>query len=181
MQLYIANCTRQVRQINFRLPEVSKNVQQTIPMLAQVRAGSPNLSRPDIDAIVEQLSRYGMVDIAKLGERKDPTQQIPYVCSVDKPVPASVITQVDKHNRGTLIMRGKRVREEAAIASSNFIEDNAPGTLRTLETTVQEEDSGTMTHERGEEPVNVGLRVEGSANPANSRRNGGRGNKSKKD
>jgi len=160
MQMFIANCTLQNRIINFRLPEVLRNIQQTIAPMSQVRAGRANLSQPDIDYIVEQLSLYGLCDIQKLRERRATHQQIPTVYSIDVPVPIKIIADVQKHNKGTLRKLGEKTRTEAAIASATYLEREAPGTLRVQDIIVQEESGGTLHTD--DDPTNIGMRTLGS-------------------
>ena len=160
MNMFIANCTLQTRIVNFRLPEVIRNIQQTIMPLSQVRAGKNNLSQPDIDYIVEQLMPYGLCSVNQLRERADSAQQIPIVYSIDAPVPVKVIMDVQKHNKGTLRNLGEKTRREAAIASAGYLEREAPGTLRVQDVSVQEESGGDLHSD--DALVNVGQTTLGS-------------------
>lgn len=174
MQMFIANCTMQTRIINYRLPEVSRNIQQTIAPLGQVRVGRSQLSQPDIDSIVEQLGRYGLANARNLSERKNPTQQVPIVYMVDATVPEKLIRQVHAHNKGTLRKLGEKTRTEAAIASSTFMENSAPNTLRTQEVSIMEESAGTLHTDA--DMLSAGTRVLGSRATEEDRKPRRRGN-----
>lgn len=161
MNLYIANATMQDRVANFRVPEVTKTVQLTIPRGRQVRVPK-DLTKQDIDSIQAQLARYGAIELADVGTKKPANGTIPYVMSTDKPVPAATLLRVINHNKGALKLRGDDTRKMAAIASAQVMEATAPQTLGNFETTLMEEQSGGMQHEGNEQPVAEALRVSGA-------------------
>jgi hypothetical protein len=142
MKLYVANCTAQAQDFMYRLPEATGCRMQRIEVGAQVQI-SGDLSQPDIDAIIEQHARYGMVDVASL----DRTRPFIGVCySVGTPVPISKIQYAIGHNRGVLLERGQQIRQESAVALNAQLEEQVPpGTLNQLDISVVEErkDGGT--------------------------------------
>jgi len=161
VNLYIANATMQNRIANLRVPEVTKNIQLNIARGRQVRVPK-DLAQQDVDSIVEQMSKYGSIKIDEIGSKRSYATTIPYILSVDKPVPVTAIKRVLDHNKGVLKLRGDEVRQQAALASSQVMEEAAPGTLDNFETTLIEEKSGGMVHEGDEKPVAEGLRVSGN-------------------
>lgn len=162
MQVYIANATMQNRVANFRLPEVTKNIQLQIPRGRQVRVPK-DLGTPDIESLLEQLGRYGAIKADEINSRRSHAAMIPYLISIDKPVKATDIDRVMKHNKGALIIRGAETRKMAAIASAQVMSEAAPETLANFETVLIEEKSGGMPHADGEKPIAEALRVAGDA------------------
>jgi hypothetical protein len=95
---------------------------------------------------------------------------VPLLWSVDKPVPHEMHMRVVEWNRSVLQARGKKLREEAAIASSNSIRNGRPelgipgfpNSADSLWMSVQEEKPGTM--ERSGDPLNEGLKFPDAVN-----------------
>lgn len=181
--LYIANCTLQNRVVNFRIPEVNKAIQLTIARGRQVRVSSQELNPIQITSIVEQLSVFGARLVEHLGKKTTREERIPYIISSGNPVPATLIAKMLKDNQSAIKESGARFRKEAALASSEYIENQAPETLRLLDTVIAEDTPGTI--ENNDDPISEGLRVVGSANKndehretqqrrGNNRRNNGR-------
>jgi len=143
-KLYILNCTRQVQEFWYRLPENPKLLHQFIPVGGQIQIAG-DLSTKDIEAIREQHAKYGMVAYSEI-DRTRPF--IGYCYQVDKRFTdiASALQRGFAHNDRVLEDRGQQLREEAAIAINQSIEDQrAPARLTELEVTVEEEgDDGTF-------------------------------------
>lgn len=143
-KMYILNCTRQVQEFWYRLPESEKLLHQLIPIGGQIQVAG-ELSTPEIDAIIEQHARYGMVAYSEIDKRQP---FIGYCYQVDKRF-SNVVDALQRgfaHNDQVLEERGQRLREEAAVAINQSIEDQrAPARLTELEMTVEEEgDEGTF-------------------------------------
>lgn len=118
MRLFVANTSQKNQILNFRLPESSKLFSPTIRACQQAPVGG-HLDKMQIDAIVKQLAPYGLVGVDELNRARE---VIPYVYSIDTPVSAETILRVASHNKGVLFNRGKKFREEAAIAASEQID-----------------------------------------------------------
>ena len=167
MKLYIANCTQQVQSFMYRVPETPAPRMQPIGIGQQIQI-SGDLSQFDIDAIVEQHSRYGLVAVDAI----DRTRPFIGVCySVDKHVPVDKIKRALEHNESVLIERGRVMRQEAAVALNNSLEEQTDG-LKNLELTVQEEYPDKHS---GDGPVIAeGIRVQRPENTGPVKRGRGR-------
>jgi hypothetical protein len=143
-KMYILNCTRQVQEFWYRLPESSKLLHQLIPIGGQIQVAG-ELNTPEIDAIIEQHSRYGMVAFSEINKSQP---FVGYCYQIDKRF-GNIVEALQRgleHNDMVLEERGQQLREEAAVAINQSIEDQrAPARLTALEMTVEEEgDEGTF-------------------------------------
>ena len=139
-KMFVANLTSQIQVFAFRLPESNKAFHQDIPIGGQIpvagRNGRPELDTKDIEAIVRQHAKYGLIDVAEI----DRTKAFTGMCfSLDKPVNVSKIRYAIEHNHLVLVERGKEIREAAAVGISQKIENENPG-LKGLEMTAIEVD-----------------------------------------
>ena len=158
MKLHFANCTDQVQVVNVRLPEKKNFFVQTIDVGRQVIIAATQMSRPDIDMIVEQQGIYGVRAGDDFTLARESQLYVPILYSVDTPVPFEVQMRAVKHNRGVLQSRGKRLREEAAIATSINMRERSPNAADTLSMSVQEDRPGTVERE-SPAPLNEGVRM----------------------
>jgi len=134
MKMYIANCTPQVQDFHYRLPENAKLLKQTIPLGQQIQIPG-DLTQFDIDAIIEQHSRYGMVRVGEI----DRTKAFIGVCyDIDRKVDMDRVRNAIEHNYEVLEERGKIIRQEAAVAVNNSIEEQTGGGLNALEARIEE-------------------------------------------
>lgn len=145
MKLYVANCTRQVQDFIYRLPEHTAPMRQRIDIGHQV-ALSGDLSQPDIDAVIKAHTRYGMVAASEV----DHTKAFIGTCySVDKPVKIGTIQFALQHNNDVLILKGREMRQEAAVAINNALDESTGGgSLSEVEISVVEEKGAN-----GESPI----------------------------
>lgn len=126
-RLYIANCTRQNRVINYRLdyhPEQGKRRftparSQTVQPGQQINLGG-DLNIGQIEDVIDQLNKLGMVGAVEVKRAKG-GNPIPFVFSIDKAIPRPIIEEVLSHNRGALILSGERRRQLAAIAGNEAL------------------------------------------------------------
>jgi hypothetical protein len=138
MKLYIANGSHQVQDFQYRLPEVKNYRQQIIPIGGQIRI-SGDLSKEDIDLIIEHHTVYGMVHYKDIANHKD--MEIPYIYSVDNFIPVDVMTALIVQNREYNTEKGKEQRQAAALTVNNMIEESLSDKLKNFEMTVVEEQS----------------------------------------
>lgn len=126
-KLYISNCTRQVQEIQFRLdfnqqgqPQMQFRpaLRQTIQPGRQVIVANKDLHQSQVDSIVGQLCRYGMIAVADVPRTKSKTA---LVYNVDRPVSSEVIRTVMARNAGVLLQEGKERRQKAALATNEII------------------------------------------------------------
>lgn len=140
MRLFIANATHQVQSFLYRIPEQATMRNQHIPVGSQI-ALPEDLSLADIDYVLEQHTRYGLIPVDSIQNSK----AFKGICySVDKPVPAGKIEALMHHNRDELTKLGQKLRQEAALTSNSTLEselqeNGRPEVLRNLEITVVEE------------------------------------------
>lgn len=149
MKLYVANCTHQAQDFVYRIAEKKSPVMQRIEVGGQVCLPL-DLTSSQVDGIVEQHRKYGMVEIS---ESIDKTKRCNLVFSRDRPIRAQKIIDVINHNRGVMFLDGRELRKKAAIAVNNQIEEQVRRKelegLRSLKLSVVEED-GTGTNAKAE-------------------------------
>lgn len=139
-RLHIANCNQQVHQFTYWLPEAPRSFVQEIPIGGQIVVGGRDLPRQAIDAILQEHEKYGLVSVADAYKRKAFDG---LVYSVDRPVPLSDILSLHDRRKGVLYDRGKQMRQDAAIATNEAIQDamvrdQVPSRLNQLEMSVEE-------------------------------------------
>ena len=160
MKLYIANCTQQVHDFVYRMLESGALRQQKIEAGGQI-AIAGDLTSPEVDYIIEQHRRYGLVRVDEI----DQTKPFIGLCfQTDRPIAVDKIRRALIHNREVLEDRGRQLRKEAAIAQHNRLQDQtvdgsgAPigPPLTALEMSVVEEKAGQLEDHT---PIAEGLRV----------------------
>jgi hypothetical protein len=127
--LHIANCTRQQRQVNYRLDMNSDGVMTVNPgaphkfiTVQPAKTAQLNLQHSNqAKMIIDQLAGVGGVDVSDI-ERLQRGKTTPYLFSVDKPITLRPITKVYNHNRGVISNSGEARRENAAIAANAAVE-----------------------------------------------------------
>jgi hypothetical protein len=128
MRLHLANVTRQRQTVFYRLDFIHEgNAAQRVNSLKhivvepgrQVTVGG-DLTLPQVQSIMDQLSPYGGVGIEELSRL--PQHKIAYLLSVDKPIPSRAIKLIDEHNSELLTYAGDKRRQDAAIATHPMVE-----------------------------------------------------------
>lgn len=170
MKLYIANVSQQIHTVNYRLPENPKALSQPIGAGAQILVANRELTDKEIDSVIDQLSRYGLIGVEDV---KNSRKQFPWVYSVGKPVPADIMRLAVFRNIGVLSEKGQKARMAAAIATNNAIDnmadaENLPA-VQALSMSVEEEKPGDIERAEGEKPIAEGVRMDLT--------DGGKGNK----
>jgi hypothetical protein len=164
MNLYVANCTQQVQDFNYRMLESTALRVQKIEIGGQIRVAG-NLTTPEIDYIVEQHARYGLVAVDEI-DRSKPFIGLCY--SIDKIIPVGKIERALEHNTGVLTERGRQLRADAAVASAKIMEDSGPK-LNALNFTIEEASKPGRDIEFQKQEVTV-TRNEPDASPTPSRK-----------
>ena len=139
MDLYIANGTSQKWNFHYRVLERKSFMTQEIPIGEQIVI--PNLSPPDVDYLIQQGAKYGMVDVAEMDRVGKAFKGLCY--SIGKPVKSDKIERLFRHNTNVLVEQGREFRKNAAIVENNRLlrtnqEMDLPNIRRT-EMTIQEE------------------------------------------
>lgn len=177
MDLYIANCTKQIADFAYRLPETKNYRKQTIPIGGQIKISTSvggGLSQTDIDSVVDHHRRYGLFSSDEVDRVRSP---IHLLYSVGRPIPTSKIERALRQNTTLLIDRGRDMRREAAVAANQRIEHDLAesehnASLRQLEMeAVEEEPKGGYRDENGP-PVGEGVRVSREQEPGPTQRRG---------
>jgi hypothetical protein len=172
MRMYVANCTQQRQIFMYRVPEEGSGMMggmrvQDIEIGQQVPL-SGDLNKFQVDSIVQQHARYGMVAVEEIDRTRGAFTGLCY--SVDKPVPVSKLLYVINANKSVLDLRGQEIRKEAAVAVNQQVETQMEGNvsgakppqLEKLEIEVQEEKSGNGPAHK---PMDEKLRVTRSEDP----------------
>jgi hypothetical protein len=164
-KMYVANCTNQVQQFVYRLPEIPAPRSQTIDIGRQVLL-SGELTTKDIEAIIKQHSKYGFKSVQEV-EQKSNAGERPFVglvYSLDKYINVEKIKRVLLLNHNVLILRGSQQRKAAAVAASDAINQQTEGTplaLKALELQAEE-----MADNKNPNPeFNEGVRVSSEETP----------------
>jgi hypothetical protein len=135
MFMFVANGMHQNMDFQYRLPGTKTYRTQMIGIGEQVRL-SGDLTREQVDVIIAHHSIYGMIAAKDISQFKG--FHIPYVYALDNPVSAETIAELIVQNREYNFQLGRRLREEAAVAVSNEIEQNTTDHLKSLEMTIEE-------------------------------------------
>lgn len=177
MKLYIANATRQIQDFVYRLPEQISPFRQTIPVGTQVRIARDDLTIAEIDYIVKQHARYGLVR----ADEVDRTKPFIGMCyAIDKPVQSTRLLSAMEHNMDVLTLRGQENRKMAAIVANESLDRQANAeriaNLEEMELTIVEEGKGPTTGPK----VNEGILVSRNAEASTGKRGRVRSGRGKK-
>lgn len=172
-KLWIANATSQVQQFTYWLPEMSRSFVQEVPIGSQTLIAGKDLPQGAIDGILKQHEVYGLTS-ANQAFRQRKFSGVVY--SIDKPVRLDVLQELVQHHRGVLTERGKQLRQEAAIATDDYIQNQMmdqqmPGRLQELEMLVEETERDPQdTSPEIAEGMRVNHREAAAADPPRRRR-----------
>lgn len=159
MRLYLANSTAQDFIANVRIPEVNGIVTQKVPAGGQIMFGNDGMNQPQVDEAIRQLRRYGLVGSNEIS--RHPQKKVTLLFSIGKPVDRRVLIDTINGNKGVMRQEGDERRKAAAIAidkrATEMAQMDGLPTHSMMETSVQEEKSGTLVSE--DKPLNEGVRV----------------------
>ena len=164
-KLYIANCTNQVQQFLYRLPE-TPSARMMVIEIGQQALLAEDLNPMQIESIVGQHAKYGMVAVADI----DRTRPFIGLCyQVDKKIDMVKIQRAAEHNVSVLEHRGEELRKISAVAANNELE-KAAGGLNKTRVSFQED-----VQDGGKPKVNDGFDVQSTGEnapppPVNKRR-----------
>lgn len=158
--LYIANGTRQIFNFMYRLPEVPQVRQQSIRVGGQIRISAPKegLNNIQIDAIIEQHRKYGLIPVSEIEKGKT---SAPLAYQIGSPIPADRIARLMLRNEGVKAEMGRKFREDAAVVmtaglGTNLRESGVEGDLNEVEvevTEVRDQRSNTDNEPVGERTI----------------------------
>ena len=156
-KLYIANCSQQIQDFQYRVSDNDKIYKIPIDIGTQIQLPG-HLSTQDIDFIVRQHAVYGLVSVSEI----DRSKHFFGVCySIDKPVDISKLRYALEHNRDVLVERGKEIRKEAAVVVNNALEEDArfSGRLNSFEVEITEIEKPNASSDSDHTSVNEKLLV----------------------
>jgi hypothetical protein len=151
MKLWIGNATKQV--YDFRYRKIGKAaaggkplaagqlMQQKIQVGAQT-ALSGDLTRQDIDYIVSQHAKYGLICESEI----DQTRAFHGTCySIDAPISRTRLVYLIEGNMRNLVAQGEEIRRVNAVAHNNLIngtlQEAGQPPIDVLEMTIQQENA----------------------------------------
>lgn len=141
MELYIGNTTKKLQVFLYRRPGSSRPndfMQMEIPPGGQNRIPLRDLTKEQIDAIVNHHAKYGLRSVEEI-TRTHRGRYIGMCYSIDKPVPLERLQIGIQHNDNLLVQFGEELRQAAAVVTAQAIEENTGHTLAELEVSVEEE------------------------------------------
>ena len=162
MRLYVANLGRQAVDFIYRLPETPSPRMQQIAIGSQILI-SGTLTPPEVESIVEQHRKYGLVAVNELDGARG---RVTLCYSVDKPVPVNALQLGILKNTAALKDEGEQIRRDLAIAVQQQITKDQPrdengravgGDLAELELSVIEEVNAKT--DDGHEVIATGVKV----------------------
>lgn len=146
MELFAANCTPQIFEFNYRVPESNRTMKQSIPSGGNSRIGDGTYNSLQIRAIIKQGFHYGMVDYDELERHKGP---VTIIFRRNEPVPAGTIQEVLDRNRNELTETGRKRREELALAAARIMDPNNSGIADRVSLGIEEVEQGSASKESG--------------------------------
>ncbi len=173
MRVYVANCTQQVQDFAYRVLGQNGIRRQTIEIGRQVLLSGSDWGTPEIEHLVKQHARYGMVALGDV-DRTKPFVGLCY--SIDKPVPVEKLRRALAHNKEVLQERGKVLRQETAVAMNSILEEGEAGGPKELEVSVEEL---PMKDGSKDQEVNDTVLVSRSDEPSAAAKSGGKNKKQK--
>lgn len=140
MRLFVGNVTAQTHEFLYRLIEQTKILRQVIAPGRQIQIAG-DLDRADLDYIVGQHAKYGMIPADEISY----TKRFHGLCySIDKPITTALLNYLREHNQGELVEQGRELRRVAAIVSNDLLEtalreNGRPEQITQFEMTIQED------------------------------------------
>jgi hypothetical protein len=139
-ELYIGNISKQVQHFCYRSLERAGIIMQPIPIGGQIRVSptgsKSDLTTPEIDYILEQYGKYGMLPVDEIDAKQSPFSGLCY--SIGKQISPERLKKAMFKKEESLQKFGANIRKEAAIATNNQIEQQIGAPLRNLEMSFEE-------------------------------------------
>lgn len=136
MKVFIGNATKQHLAFVYRLPERKAAITQQIPMGTQKKL-TEDMSQLDIDAIMDQWGKYGLIPYTELEAGKIDFSG--YLIAVNNPIPGAVMDTAVEYRADVLRQLGREQRELAALEMVRTIERTVPTPATQYEMSVAEE------------------------------------------
>jgi hypothetical protein len=172
-RMYIANCSQHDQTFLYKVPESQATYLQDIRAGQQVVLAR-ELTKPDIDAIVEHHARYGMIEAGNAGRTR---MVAPLLYSVDRQIALSRIQEQIRRNSEIQVAQGKDSRQLAAVQTNDYVEQQLrdmklPDTLTEMSMEITEESRDTRTDASPQvaEGIRVTRNEPSDATPSRARR-----------
>lgn len=123
MELWIANCTKQVKEVPYRLPGNRKMFEVKLEPGQQV-ALPHDLNTEEIEAFVKQHAHYGVRDEKTV---KNVKEHIGLLYSIGKPVKMDRIVHAIESNDAVLTEQGSKMLEQTLLASDRVVQQQTEG------------------------------------------------------
>lgn len=108
--LFIANCTNQDHEFNFRMPGTGKLISLRIPKGRQEKILG-DLSEEEVKGIVSQHEKYGLIHV----DEAKKVQGFAGFCYSDKVITTKSMQNLYDHNQEVLEEKGEEQRKQAAV------------------------------------------------------------------
>lgn len=201
MRLYIANCTKQIQQIQYRadFPSEQNGARFTPPRMQEIAPGRQvqlggDMDISQIEDIVQQLTPYGLVAVADVPRMRTTVKSLdlskitttPNVFNIDRPVPVEIMRHISSNNAEILSDHGRLRRQRAAVAVNDLVQRkvNDEFVQNGLEEVASDRVDTSFEQldqsEHGEKPIAEGYRVRAAAPQEDAPSRRGRGKAKKK-
>lgn len=118
-KLYIANCTKQHQDFQYRIPETGKLTAQPIPVGQQIMVYK-DTNRHELEQIVAQHEVYGLLPVSEARKAKG---FVGLCYDYDKPVSMEVVVETVEHNDEALEQRSQEIREDSVAATEHQMKE----------------------------------------------------------
>lgn len=173
-KLYIANCTKQRREVNYRLdfaPDGSKinftpHSKVMIEPGQQVLLTGRSMHVSTVESVVQQLVPHGLIGVVDVPRHRGKAWM---VFNTDRPVPAQIIRDVMAMNDGILTHEGIVRRKQSAVIANDMIDKTVADTFAAMgldrdpATKVDVEFEQVEQSELGERRIEEGISVRDDA------------------
>lgn len=164
-RLFVANLSKQYHEFHYSRLE-KKNTVITIPVGQQRQIGG-DLSPEDVALIVGHHARYGLVSVNEIKNRREFTG----LCyRIGDPVAIETFYESYEKNDEALDERSADIRQEAATAMANQIEETLRTPIHRTEVEMVEQTPGTPKIAEGIEVVAEGTTPRHEPQRGNARR-----------
>lgn len=122
--LYIANCTKHVRDVHYRLPESARVFNVKIPPMGQAAIPHKNLTNELIDFIVRQLTPYGLRPEKTVHNVRE---HVGMVYAIGKPVDMSRTAKVAERNDEILTEQVHETLKDSLVVADHVVQSQTGG------------------------------------------------------
>lgn len=123
MELWIANCTKQIKEIPYRLPGDRKMYEIKVNPGQQAKLPH-SLGTEEIDHFLNQHKHYGLRDEKTVRNVKE---HVGLLYAIDRKVDMNRITAVIQSNDDVLAQNGQKMLEQTLLASDQVVREKTEG------------------------------------------------------